>query len=648
MKRDNITLKAYFETGDYPTEAQFSDLIDSFLNIEEEDAVTGITNNGDGTYTFQLLSGGNEVIDVGNLAGDITIASVVGLQAALDSYVNLSSNQTVSGEKIWNNSHQFNGRIGIGNFPFGPNRLGDAVLQAPDIDTQAINWKNSSQETLAAIFMNPSGTVMTIKGFDDSVMVTDFTSKAGVEGVDSHESTIANTIEHTNGAIFINDQGVQSYPGATTPVANAFFQVLQNRNGGSRKPYWFGYYDGTTYDTIWEIDTNGVVTFNQVTKGKDGVSPEDFVTKAQLDAIGGGSGGLGGSISENQIVTGNTTGNAQGTDDFKFDGENLILTGSNTDRFLRFAETTGQYNGAFFWYEGATNKLHIGAHSTNDTDKANDQKSFTIQRSNGFVGLFNDNPSYELDITGTLNTSGARIAPTFANFTNRLAVGNPSFGGSRLGDSALQSPSIDTTAINFMADTGQTVNFAIFENNNVMTIRSLGVDKLGVLDFNGAHQADYNNDSAEATVASTLRYDNGYGYVNDVGVQRYLPGISVIAQSFFDVLINSGGAPRMKHVKTYYDGSTYDVIRTIEVDGRMVHEKVVEFKQPTIGIAAVNDNEFVTKDQMNNAVSAIESGTSATRPTTGIVAGSHFFDTTLGKPIWYNGSNWVDALGVSV
>lgn len=285
MKKDNVTLKSYFETGDYPTEAQFIDLIDSFLNIEEKDAVTGITDNGDNTYTFQLLSGDSITVDGGGIPDDIPIANIIGLQNTLDNYVDLSNNQTVGGEKIWSTNHQFNGRIGVGNFPFGPNRLGDGDFQAESIDTKAINWKDDNQGTIAAIFTNPSGTVMTIKGFDDSVMVTDFTSKAGIEGTDPHESTIANTIEHTNGAIFINDQGVQSYPGATTPVANAFFQVLQNRGGGARKPYWFGYYDGTTYEAIWEVDANGVVTFNQVTKGKDGVDPEDFVTKSQLDAI---------------------------------------------------------------------------------------------------------------------------------------------------------------------------------------------------------------------------------------------------------------------------------------------------------------------------------------------------------------------------
>lgn len=37
----------------------------------------------------------------------------------------------------------------------------------------------------------------------------------------------------------------------------------------------------------------------------------------------------------------------------------------------------------------------------------------------------------------------------------------------------------------------------------------------------------------------------------------------------------------------------------------------------------------------------------ATRPTTP-QTGQRFFDTTLGKPIWYNGTNWVDATGTIV
>lgn len=41
-------------------------------------------------------------------------------------------------------------------------------------------------------------------------------------------------------------------------------------------------------------------------------------------------------------------------------------------------------------------------------------------------------------------------------------------------------------------------------------------------------------------------------------------------------------------------------------------------------------------------------GATGDRPTNGIAAGDYFFDTTLGTPIWYDGSNWIDATGATV
>lgn len=41
-------------------------------------------------------------------------------------------------------------------------------------------------------------------------------------------------------------------------------------------------------------------------------------------------------------------------------------------------------------------------------------------------------------------------------------------------------------------------------------------------------------------------------------------------------------------------------------------------------------------------------GTSAERPTDGMLAGFMYFDITIGKPIWWSGEGWVDALGNSV
>ena len=41
------------------------------------------------------------------------------------------------------------------------------------------------------------------------------------------------------------------------------------------------------------------------------------------------------------------------------------------------------------------------------------------------------------------------------------------------------------------------------------------------------------------------------------------------------------------------------------------------------------------------------SGTTANRPTARLFVGRFYFDTTLGKPIWYDGTNWVDATGAT-
>jgi hypothetical protein len=40
-------------------------------------------------------------------------------------------------------------------------------------------------------------------------------------------------------------------------------------------------------------------------------------------------------------------------------------------------------------------------------------------------------------------------------------------------------------------------------------------------------------------------------------------------------------------------------------------------------------------------------GATADRPASP-VTGQMFFDTTLGTPIWWNGSNWIDASGTTV
>lgn len=53
-------------------------------------------------------------------------------------------------------------------------------------------------------------------------------------------------------------------------------------------------------------------------------------------------------------------------------------------------------------------------------------------------------------------------------------------------------------------------------------------------------------------------------------------------------------------------------------------------------------------DRVDRTVSAArESGPTANRPTSRLWIGRQYFDTTLGQPVWYDGSGWVDATGTA-
>jgi hypothetical protein len=53
-------------------------------------------------------------------------------------------------------------------------------------------------------------------------------------------------------------------------------------------------------------------------------------------------------------------------------------------------------------------------------------------------------------------------------------------------------------------------------------------------------------------------------------------------------------------------------------------------------------------DNFTQTVTVPASGTTANRPTEQREVGQYYFDTTLGIPIWYDGTNWVDATGTVV
>jgi hypothetical protein len=54
---------------------------------------------------------------------------------------------------------------------------------------------------------------------------------------------------------------------------------------------------------------------------------------------------------------------------------------------------------------------------------------------------------------------------------------------------------------------------------------------------------------------------------------------------------------------------------------------------------------FNNLDSFLTAISTPQNGTTADRPTLGLQIGQFYFDTTLGYPVWYDGTDWVDAAG---
>jgi len=84
-------------------------------------------------------------------------------------------------------------------------------------------------------------------------------------------------------------------------------------------------------------------------------------------------------------------------------------------------------------------------------------------------------------------------------------------------------------------------------------------------------------------------------------------------------------------------------------------------KAPNLLIAPV---EYAAQyqDQLNNAlrlyfnqidnftqnVTVPASGTTALRPTFKLQVGQFYFDTTLGIPIWWDGTAWINASGTAV
>jgi hypothetical protein len=60
------------------------------------------------------------------------------------------------------------------------------------------------------------------------------------------------------------------------------------------------------------------------------------------------------------------------------------------------------------------------------------------------------------------------------------------------------------------------------------------------------------------------------------------------------------------------------------------------------------DAANVQTQQAVNTLSTPSAGTTALRPSTGLLVGQFYFDTTINRPIWWDGTNWINAAGTVV
>lgn len=138
-----------------------------------------------------------------------------------------------------------------------------------------------------------------------------------------------------------------------------------------------------------------------------------------------------------------------------------------------------------------------------------------------------------------------------------------------------------------------------------------------------------------ATVNGTARFHGG----TTTGYQLYGKG------STWDVTIGSGnGATAF----TVYTGSANSRLwGDVDVSGKITGNDTTDSTSTTTGSIQTDGGFAAVKNIIGGQLVKCGSGATGSRPTPR-GAGSMWFDTTLGIPIWHDGTNWIDATGTTV
>ncbi|MGH1585635.1 hypothetical protein [Lactiplantibacillus plantarum] len=167
------------------------------------------------------------------------------------------------------------------------------------------------------------------------------------------------------------------------------------------------------------------------------------------------------------------------------------------------------------------------------------------------------------------------------------------------------------------------------------------------------------------------RIDGAYTDMNDIPMGwLYLNGwadVSKLAnwglpQDFYYVHCFKASYPIGANIQIAYDvgknntymrtmsGTNWTTWKLLADDSKLVHS--TDMRKPASDVAGIEEVN-AKQDKIgytpadDSKVLHLSTGDTASRPT-GISSGYQYFDTSLNKPIWYTGKNWVDATGATV
>ena len=170
-------------------------------------------------------------------------------------------------------------------------------------------------------------------------------------------------------------------------------------------------------------------------------------------------------------------------------------------------------------------------------------------------------------------------------------------------------------------------------------------EKVELIPYKGWNQNNtlYINDGLSAKVGIGTNNPLYNLHVAGTGVTRFLVQSTNDEQASFDLL---GGGHHIRWItdstyatRLYKQYSPYGDLMWIKYDG------TTQFNSPTF---TVTGNVVVQNSISANTkqVQVANGGAGAARPESPVDY-EMFFDTNIGKPIWYNGFNWVDATGAT-